>query len=768
MAALVRKKILVKGVVQGVGFRPHIYKLAAEYALSGWVRNDAAGVTIEAEGPGPAVAAFINDISRRRPAAARVDSVLSSALPPSGGKGFAISKSGGGAAAAAIIPADLALCPDCRRELSTPSDRRHLYPFTNCTNCGPRFTIVKSVPYDRPATTMAGFKMCPDCLREYGDPLDRRFHAQPNACPVCGPAVTLAAGGKSYKGAAALERTAALLLSGRIGALQSLGGFHLACRADGGAAVARLRRAKGRPHKPFAVMLPSLAAARSFCAVSKLEAAALASPAAPVVMLRRLKPRAFPGVAPGLSRLGVMLPYTPLHAALFAVLAKKGFSGPLVMTSGNFRDEPICKSSDETAARLSGVAAFTLHHDRPIHNRIDDSVAFEAAGSLRLARRARGYVPSAVKLPSGGKAVLACGGDLKNTFCLTRGSEAFLSQHIGDLSEPKNQDFFRETLSKLRGLLKVSPGTVVHDLHPDYASTALARGLPGRKLAVQHHAAHALGVAAEHGVGGAFLGVALDGTGYGTDGKIWGSEFLVFQGKTWRRAGHLKYFPLPGGDIGALEIWRPALALVKAALGPGWKKEAGKIFANVPAARLATVERMIEAGLNCPLTSSMGRLFDAFSFIAGVRTEATYEAQGPMELESLLPARAAGAYAFGLAETGGLLQLDPAPAVRAAVADRLAGRKPAVISARLHAGLAAATVSAAAAIAKDRGLKIVCLSGGVFQNRTLLELVTAGLAGSGLKVLSNQQTPANDGGLALGQAWYALNGYREGTFIPNS
>ncbi|MBI5742928.1 MAG: carbamoyltransferase HypF [Elusimicrobia bacterium] len=421
----VRKKILVKGVVQGVGFRPHVYKLASEYSLGGWVKNDAAGVTIEAEGPGRDVEAFIRDLSARRPAAARVDSVSVSAARPEGSKAFLIARSGGKAPAAAIIPADLALCADCRRELLSPADRRYLYPFTNCTNCGPRFTIVKSVPYDRPATTMAGFKMCPDCLREYGDPLDRRFHAQPDACPACGPAVELASGGKTFTGPAAMDNTAALLLAGKIGALQSLGGFHLACRADSASAVKRLRAAKRRPHKPFAVMVPDLAAARRLCRVSAREAAALASAQAPVVMLRR-RGKVYGEPAPGLSRLGVMLAYTPLHAALFALLAEKGFCGPLVMTSGNFRDEPICKDSPDVETRLAGVASFSLSHNRPIHNRADDSVAFFAAGELRLARRARGYVPAAVKLPAPGPAVLACGADLKNTFCLTRGGEAFL------------------------------------------------------------------------------------------------------------------------------------------------------------------------------------------------------------------------------------------------------------------------------------------------------------------------------------------------------
>ncbi len=761
MARIIRKKILITGVVQGVGFRPHIYKLALEGALGGWVKNDASGVTIEAEGPAAEVGKFIREISRRKPAAARIDSVSSSDLAPAGQKDFAIAKSGGKAPASAIIPADLALCADCRRDLLDPSDRRYLYPFTNCTNCGPRYTIVKTVPYDRPFTTMAGFSMCPDCLREYRDPLDRRFHAQPNACPACGPSLTLEAGGKTLRGAAALGKAAELLISGRTGALQSLGGFHLACRADDEGAVARLRAAKRRPHKPFAVMLPSLAAARKYCRVSALEGAALISPEAPVVMLRR-RSRELEAAAPGLSKLGVMLPYTPLHAALFALLEKKGFAGPLVMTSGNFRDEPICKDLREAGKRLSGPASFTLSHDRPIHNRADDSVAFEAAGELRLARRARGFVPSAVKLSAGGRQVLACGADLKNAFCFTRGKEAFLSQHIGDLSEPLNQEFFRETLANLGRLLKVRPALTVHDLHPDYASSGLARSLPGRKLAVQHHAAHALSVAAEHGLDGPFLGLAFDGTGYGTDGKIWGSEFLLFDKKTWRRAGHLKYFGLPGGDIAALEIWRPALALVKGAFGPGWRRAAGSLFAAVPSRRAATVERMLDSGVNCPQTSSMGRLLDAFSFLAGIRAEATYEAQGPMELESLLPGTRPGpGYNFRISAGPSGLEIDPAPAVRSVVADRLAGRPLALISARLHSGIAGAAVEAARVLARQSGLKSVCLSGGVFQNRVLLEHVTAGLQKAGLTVYTNRQVPANDGGIALGQAWYALKGYKE-------
>ncbi|OGR98605.1 MAG: carbamoyltransferase HypF [Elusimicrobia bacterium GWF2_62_30] len=750
---LVRKKISVKGVVQGVGFRPHIYKLADLHSINGWVKNDASGVTIEAEGDGPSVEAFIRDIKLKKPAASRVDSVSASILRPTGGRGFAIAKSGGRAPAGAIIPADLALCADCRRELLSPADRRYLYPFTNCTNCGPRFTIVKRVPYDRPATTMAAFKMCPDCRAEYENPLDRRFHAQPNACPACGPAVKLVSAAGTATGAAALAGTAALILSGKAGALQSLGGFHLCCRADSAKAVAGLRRAKERPHKPFAVMVPSPAAARRLCFLTRLEAAALSSPEAPVVMLRR-RSRAFEAVAPGLSRLGVMLPYTPLHAALFRLLAQKGFDGPLVMTSGNFRDEPICKDLPEVKARLSGVAAFSLSHDRPIHNRVDDSVAFEAAGELRLARRARGYVPSAVKLACGGAPVLACGADLKNAFCLTRGAEAFLSQHIGDLAEPHNQAFFRETLAKMRGLLKVSPAVTAYDLHPLYASSALARALPGKKIQVQHHAAHALSAAAEHKLECPFLAAVFDGTGYGTDGRIWGGEFLAFGDGTWRRAGHLKYFRLPGGEAAVHEIWRSAFSLLSSL--PGGLRSA-QFLKGVPAGNLRALSRMLAAGLNSPETSSMGRLFDAVSCVAGLRREATYEGQAPMELESLFKTRSRDPYEFGLSSENGLYILDPSPAVRGAFADRGKAR---LVSERFHCGLALATVGVLKALSLETGIKRVCLSGGVFQNRTLLELVLEGLDDAGLRAFTNRQVPANDGGIALGQAWYALKGYR--------
>ncbi|OGS14394.1 MAG: hypothetical protein A2285_09700 [Elusimicrobia bacterium RIFOXYA12_FULL_57_11] len=509
-------------------------------------------------------------------------------------------------------------------------------------------------------------------------------------------------------------------------------------------------------------MFPNLAAAARYCVISPAEAAALAAGAAPVVMVKKRPGSALEPAAPGLASAGIMLPYTPLHAALFAELARAGYPGPLIMTSGNFRDEPIARSVEEVRGRLGRLADFIVYHDREIHNRADDSVGFVAGGAFRLARRARGLVPGAVKLAASlPRGVLACGADLKNSFCLTRGREAFLSQHIGDLSENGNRLFYLETLGNMKKLLKAVAGIIAFDLHPDQAASSIGRALKGRKVAVQHHAAHILSVAAEHHLDGAFIGLAFDGTGYGTDGKIWGSEFLVFEGNSWRRAARLKYFPLPGGDAGARELWRPAIALLRSAFGLGWQKTCVKLFAGIPAAKVATVGRMLETGVNCPETSSMGRLFDAFSFIAGVRAEATYEAQGPMEMESLFNGKGpAAGYEFCVEPAGTELLIDPAPAVRAAVKDRLAGRGPGFISGRFHKGVCAMAVNTAARLARETGITKVCLSGGVFQNRVVLELVSAGLERRGLKVFSNIQVPANDGGVALGQAWYAIKGYR--------
>ncbi|OGR46069.1 MAG: carbamoyltransferase HypF [Elusimicrobia bacterium GWF2_52_66] len=777
MSKLLRKRILVKGVVQGVGFRPNVYKLAAANGIRGWVKNDSAGVTIEAEGTGAGLENFISGLKLKSPPLSRLDSLSISTLLPLNEKKFVIVKSGGGAASSAIIPVDLALCADCRREMLNPEDRRYLYPFTNCTNCGPRFTIVKKLPYDRPFTTMAAFKMCPVCKAEYKNPLDRRFHAQPNACPVCGPSLEVRARGNIISGPAALEFAAGVILKGGIAAIQSLGGFHLACLASSVAAVTRLRKLKNRPHKPFAVMVSCVQAARAICHVSKREERELSSHRAPVVMIVKKNMALLSGAAPGLARAGVMLAYTPLHAALFELLRRRGNTCPLIMTSGNRRDEPIAKSPVEAGTKLKELADAVIFHNRAIHNRVDDSVVFVSKGETRLVRRARGFVPEAVKLKGNfGVSVLGCGADLKNTFCLTRGGEAFLSQHIGDLSEKLNQDFYAETLAKMKSLLKLKPGIIAYDPHPAYVSSAMAVSFQGVKAPVQHHAAHILSVAAERGLETPFIGAAFDGTGYGSDGKIWGGEFLVFESKTWRRAGHLKYFRLPGGEAAVREIWRGAFSLLSSALGPGFARSAPDIFKSVPVKNMALLARMLTMEFNSPDTSSMGRLFDAVSCIAGLRDSVTYEGQAAMELESLFRHPRKDFYPFSLvrengmprsfsngveknrAKGRGMLIIDPSQAVLGALADIGKAR---LVSERFHCGLAAAAVKALKIISSETGIKTVCLSGGVFQNRILLELVIDGLLREGLRAFSNSLVPANDGGISLGQAWCALKKYRE-------
>jgi hydrogenase maturation protein HypF len=766
MSPNIRKRILIKGVVQGVGFRPHVYRLAVARRLSGWVKNDASGVTIEAQGAAENVKLFINELVSRKPAAAAIDSLRSSDITRAADTDFTIIKSGGNIKAEARIPADLALCPDCRRELSNPSDRRYLYPFTNCTKCGPRFTIVKNIPYDRPLTTMKGFKMCPGCLAEYRDPLNRRFHAQPNACPVCGPSLSARYKGRMIRGLAALELAAELLAKGKIVALQSLGGFHLACDASNRKSILKLRRFKDRPAKPFAVMTESAAEAGKLCFVSIAERKILESISAPVVMLRKKKTGVLAQAAPGLAALGVMTAYTPLHAALFRLLRGAGFKSPLVMTSGNRRDEPIAKDLAGAEEAFGAAADLIVCHDREIHNRADDSVGFYADGAFRLVRRARGYVPDAVRLGGwaagqlGGQTVLGCGADLKTAFCLTRGAAAFLSQHIGDQSEYANQKFYVETIVKMKALLRVSPGVIAHDLHPDYHSSNYGRSLKGAKVPVQHHVAHVLSAAAEHSINRPFIGVAWDGTGYGTDGKIWGSEFFVVKGNTWRRAAHLKYFPLPGGDAAARHIWRSALSLLMNTLGPAWRGEAGRLFRGLDRKTVEAVERMTAKGVNAPLTSSMGRLFDAVSFIAGLGPEATYEGQGPMELESLCVKPSARPYSFDISRQDGVFLIDPAKVLAAALRERGAARAR-HISERFHAGLAGMLADTVLAISRGSGIKTVVLSGGVFQNRTLLECGMKSLRQKGFTVFANEKVPANDGGIALGQVYYALNRFRQ-------
>ena len=771
-----REEALIQGVVQGVGFRPYLYRLAGEHGLSGRVANHGRGVVLELQGKPAALEAFFADLVPRKPPLAQIQQVSRRAAEPVPGETrFVIvpSRRGQGAATA-LVPPDVALCADCRAEIFDPADRRYHYPFTNCTNCGPRYTIIQGLPYDRPLTTMRCFEMCDDCRREYHDPGDRRFHAQPNACPACGPRLWLCdARGRRLGEDDPLAAAGELLAQGRILAVKGLGGFHLAVDAANAEAVRRLRRCKHREQKPLAVMVPDLAAARRLVRLERADEELLASPVAPI-LLAPMRPDhgLAPEVAPGLGQLGVMLAYTPLHCLLLA-------SGPpvLVMTSGNLSDEPICLGNREALERLAGVADYFLLHDRDIHTRIDDSVAMNVLGQPRVVRRARGYVPRPVRLAVAGPAVLALGPELKNTLCLTRGEEAFLSAHVGDLDNARAVDYYRLTQQRLESFLELKPELLAADLHPDYLSTRRAlelvreRGLP--LVRVQHHAAHVLAAVGELDLELPVLGLSLDGTGYGSDATVWGCELLLVGGRGFARLGHLRPFALPGGDAAARQTWRPACGLLRLAHGGDWPRRAPEHLARAAAAvaggrpreALDLLERVMARGVNAPLCSSAGRLFDAVSALCGLRLEAAYEGQAPMELEAVLDPAAEGAYNLSAAwrgeqEGGRRLVLDPAPLVDELLAEVAAGASPAVVSARFHRGLVAGLARLAVLAAAETGVRRVVLSGGCFLNRFLLTELTRRLQHERLTPCSHRDLPPGDGGISLGQALAARLAWR--------
>jgi len=639
--------IRVRGVVQGVGFRPFVYGLATGLGLTGWVRNTSSGVEIALEGPAEALARFRQCLEAEAPPLARIEGIVVEERSLNGYQGFEIRQSHAESGQYQLVSPDISICEDCRRELFDPQDRRYRYPFINCTNCGPRFTIIHDVPYDRTSTTMARFMMCPACQAEYADPRNRRFHAQPNACPACGPQVVLA----THEGETLAEREEAIqaarraLAEGRIVALKGLGGFHLACDATSGEAVAVLRRRKQRPDKPLAVMVADLAAAARLGSVSPAEAALLRSPERPIVLLaaRSDSPLA-PNIAPGTGTVGVMLPYTPLHYLLLEPAA--GFPAALVMTSGNLSEEPIAMENDEALGRLGQIADLFLLHDRGIYARYDDSVWFVPDGRPQPARRARGYAPFPVRLPFRAPEVLACGPELKNTFCFTREEYAFLSPHIGDLENLETLEHFERSIALYRRLFRLEPRLVAYDLHPEYLASKFARERWGADpqvtlVPVQHHHAHIAACLVDNGRCGPAIGVALDGTGYGTDGHIWGGEFLLADLRGFRRLGHLAEFPLPGGAAAIRRPYRTALGLLlTACLDPA----AWPALRGLDPQEVESVRRQVASGLNTPLTSSAGRLFDAVAALIGVRGDTTYEAQAAMELEALA-ARAPGAEA---------------------------------------------------------------------------------------------------------------------------
>jgi len=751
---LTRTRVRVEGIVQGVGFRPFVHALAGRLGLAGLVGNDAGGVFVEVEGASETVERFLEALAAEAPPLAVIERVTATPLAPTGSSGFAIAPSQAGGERQALVSPDTATCADCLAELADPADRRHRYPFINCTNCGPRFTIVRDVPYDRPATTMASFAMCADCAREYHDPGDRRFHAQPVCCPACGPSLALldrdgtAAEGDPLAGAAARLRDGAVV------AVKGLGGYHLAADAASEPAVAGLRARKHREDKPFAVMVADVAGARALCRVDPAEEAMLASPRRPIVLLRRGPEGAgtavAPSVAPGNRSLGVMLPYTPLHHLLLAEVGR-----PIVLTSGNVSDEPIAYLDGEAVERLGGIADWFLVHDRPIHVRADDSVVRAFRGRELPLRRSRGFAPQPLGLPwPFPRHVLACGAELKHTFCLAKDGHAFVSHHIGDLENYETFRSFTDGVGHFRRLFAVEPEVVAHDLHPEYLSTKYALELDGVELeGVQHHHAHVAACLADNGEPGPVIGVAYDGLGYGADGTIWGGELLVADLEGFRRAGHLEVVAMPGGAAAIREPWRMAAAWLGAAFGGQVPEHLAVVGRNLD--RWEQVAALARSGTASVATSSAGRLFDAVSAILGVRDAVNYEGQAAVELEQLADPAEAAAYPArvgGATDDGAPLLVGGRDLVRAVVEDLDAGVPAPLIAARFHNGLAEATVAACQAIRDATGLEAVALSGGVFQNLLLLERTVARLELKGFRVLVHSRVPPNDAGISLGQA----------------
>ena len=792
-------RVHITGIVQGVGFRPFVYNLATRLKLKGWVNNTSAGVDIHIEGDEANINSFIEKLSSEKPPLAVMDEITIREVPLENFTAFDIQHSTSIEGAFQPISPDVSICDDCLRELFDPSDRRYRYPFINCTNCGPRFTIIKDIPYDRPKTTMAGFALCPDCEREYTDPTNRRFHAQPVACSVCGPKVWLEPRSDEFirQGTTevvttwedddAIQETRKLLSEGKIVAIKGLGGFHLACDATNSSVVTELRNRKLRVDKPFALMMPDLETIEQHCFVSDAERELLLSTARPIVLLKR-KPESNIAleVAPRQDWLGVMLPYTPLHYLLFANPDLRPLTFdllPLVMTSGNLSEEPIATDNDEARQRLSSLADAFLFHDRDIHIRCDDSVVrvfshqssvisnqlsvisqTEHATSRSIPvgrnvyplRRSRGYSPFPVKLYREVPPLLATGSELKNTFCITNKNYAFLSHHIGDMENYETLKSFEQGVEHFERLFRVKPVALAHDLHPNYLATryALQRSerdnLPA--IAVQHHHAHIAACMAEHGLDGSHpvIGLAFDGTGYGDDGAIWGGEILVADYRGYQRLGQLEYFPLPGGDAAIRKPARTALALLWS-LGLDWDERLASV-AEFCAEDRTTLRAQLEKKINTPMTSSMGRLFDAAAALAGVRQSVNYEAQAAIEFEALADPLEGGKYPF----TWNPPRVQVRSAIQSLAVDALAGVPIPNISARFHNGLAEVCRVVCLELREKFGINEVALSGGVWQNITLLGRSLSLLQESGFRVYIHQQVPTNDGGLSLGQAIIAV------------
>ncbi len=768
-------RILVNGIVQGVGFRPFIYNLAIQYDLKGWVRNTTGGVEIEVSGLEAQLQSFITSIQAEAPPLSQIDNFQYKSIVADSFDSFQIHQSAVVKGGFQPISPDVNVCEDCLRELFTPGDLRFRYPFINCTNCGPRFTIIEDVPYDRPKTTMAGFDLCPTCKEEYSDPLNRRFHAQPVACPECGPQIWLEYASQGNPQSIdsrdeALVHSQKLLAEGSIGAIKGLGGFHLACDGNNPEAIADLRARKNRPDKPLAVMVPDLDTVRKYCQLSTEEANLLSSPRRPILLLERKPGSTLPySIAPGQSTIGVMLPYTPLHYLLFSKNNSypNSFYDVLVMTSANFSGNPILTQNKQVRNQLSTIADFYLFHNRDIHIHCDDTVIRLPAGSdLETSaqypiRRSRGYAPQPISSPFGGESVLGVGAELKNTFCLTKEKYSFLSQHIGDLKNFETLTSYQESITHFETLFRVQPALLVHDLHPDYLSTRYALDRSEKEelplLAAQHHHAHIASCLADNNYLGEepVIGMAFDGTGYGEDGNIWGGEFLIADYQAYSRVGYLDNFPLPGGDLAVREPWRIALSLLKYS-GIPWESNlvvvnyAQSLTGSLPGLKpIEVVEKQLDSGTNTPLTSSMGRLFDAVASLIGVCHSISYEGQAAIELEAIIDPAESGTYTLDISQEN---IFSPGVMIKEILADCQNGLQTSVISARFHNTLAELVLQMAIRLKDKHQLDRVALSGGVWQNMSLLQKSDSKLKNAGFQVLIHQHIPANDGGISLGQA----------------
>lgn len=726
-----RKQIIITGIVQAVGFRPFVYNLAKKLNLKGFVSNYGSGVLIEAQGNKESMEIFLLLIKKNAPATAQIDKLKVKSLSLKKEISFTI-KSSKKTSVQTSIPADIAVCKNCQKDISDKKNRRYQYPFTNCTDCGPRFTIIKKLPYDRAKTTMSHFKMCPACKSEFETPQDRRFHAQPNCCPVCGPKVSFIYKGKQAGG---LKEAAQKIKQGKIIAIKSIGGFHLACSALNKKAVALLRKRKNRPHKPLALMFGDIKTIKQFCYLNQAEEALLKSPQAPAVMLK--KRRHLPLISDGLETAAVMLPYTPLHKIIFDILGPS----PLVMTSGNISGQPICVTNEEALKKLSPIADGFLLHNRDIHNRMDDSVLFELNGKTHFLRRARGYTPGYITLPSKiNKPALALGGNLTNSFCLAKDDKLYLSQYIGDLDNSENIKYFKEALTQTSRLLNIKPQVFIRDAHPDY----FAASYKPKAKKIQHHLAHALSVAAEHGIKEKHLAVTFDGTGLGMDNTIWGGEFFVIKNNTWQRAGSLKPVKIAGGEGASTDIWKCAVSYMLASETD--IKTIKKTLKNIPSKDIDTAVKMYKNNINCYTYSGAGRLFDAAASILNICHKTTYSAQGAMELEAKAIKNTSKTYPFSLDIKNGFISTDSSPVIAGLIKD---SKNPELAATKFHATLAAMIE----AVCIQKNIKIITLSGGVFQNKKLLNMCFKRLLDKGFKVFTNNLIPTGDGGLAIGQLY---------------